>query len=370
MRPRSVLGRVVAVVVMLLVVGAGIVLLVSSGSTDSTEATTSTRPVGPTAATSDTGTSGASSAVPAPRFFAKDSVWNQPIPAGAELDPRSASWSRQVLQQVSTGYAPTINANTFTSAIATVPRGQPKVRVTLDKPNPTLQRQFDAVPVPDDARISPGTDQHLTVYQPSTDTLWEFWKTRHQGEQWFATYGGRIEHVSRNPGYFDGDDSLLGATATGLPLVAGLITLKDARAPSIDHALAISLVHARARWYTWPAQRTDGNTPGADVIPEGAHLRLDPQLDVSELGLPPLVAKMARAAQRYGLIVRDQSGAVAFSAELPPANDRGAWSGPEGEYDGMQSYELAKLFPWKHLQVLKSRQRCCDGNVQHTQLRP
>ena len=51
------------------------------------------------------------------------------------------------------------------------------VHVTLDQgPSQVdLQNAFNAVPIP---RVPgrAGTDGNLAVYQPSTDTMWEFWR--------------------------------------------------------------------------------------------------------------------------------------------------------------------------------------------------
>ena len=75
-----------------------------------------------------------------------------------------------------------------------------------------------------------------------------------------------------------------GASASSLPLVAGTMTLGELESGHIDHALAISVPHARAGTYAWPAQRTDGDG-GALTLPEGAHLRLDPSLNIPAMQL-------------------------------------------------------------------------------------
>ena len=53
-------------------------------------------------------------------------------------------------------------------------------------------------------------------------------------------------------------------------------------------------------------------------MPEGAHLRLNPRLNIAAMHLPKIVEMIALAAQRYGIIVRDQSHAdIGFFAEDP-----------------------------------------------------
>ena len=65
-----------------------------------------------------------------------------------------------------------------------------------------------------------------------------------------------------------------------------------------------------------PAQRSDGSNRSDDAIPAGTRLRLDPSVDVADLGLSPVAAMIARAAQTYGFIVTDKSAAVAVTASI------------------------------------------------------
>jgi hypothetical protein len=126
--------------------------------------------------------------------------------------------------------------------------------------------------------------------------------------------------------------------------------IKEAQAGRINHALAIAMPNVRQGVYSWPAQRTDGNNPSKDSIPEGARFRLDPKLDLARLNLPPLVRTMAEAAQRYGIVVRDYAGLVTFVGEDPARSRAPSW-GPL--YGGKYPSQLLASFPWRHLQLLK-----------------
>ena len=97
--------------------------------------------------------------------------------------------------------------------------------------------------------------------------------------QWHASWGGRIQHVSLDPGYYrnipDGaggysEEAGWGVTASSLPVVGGLITLSDLAAGQINHAIAIMVPQAAKGIFTFPAQRTDGVSTAANAIPEGA----------------------------------------------------------------------------------------------------
>ena len=52
------------------------------------------------------------------------------------------------------------------------------------------------------ARPSAGTDSQITIYQPSTDRLWEYWHFRRERDGWHARWGGAIDDVSSSPGYY------------------------------------------------------------------------------------------------------------------------------------------------------------------------
>jgi hypothetical protein len=162
----------------------------------------------------------------------------------------------------------------------------------------------------------------MVIRQPASDTMWEFFGMRKRADGWHAKWGGRMDKVSANPGHFEEPHPDWGATATSLPLLGGLITIEEARKGRIDHALAFALPQTRAGVHAWPAQRSDGVSRRPGAIPEGTRFRLDPELDVESLGLPALTRLMAEAAQRHGIVLRDQSGAVTFYGEDPTPTGR------------------------------------------------
>jgi hypothetical protein len=301
-------------------------------------------------------------ATPTVRPFAGSSVWNAPLPAHVPLDPASntlvARLNQLVADNVSHRTGPWINTNEFSTPIYTVPGNQATTRVKLDRNEPALQAAFDAVPIPSNARPANGTDHHMVIWQPARDRMWEFWVAEHKPDGWHAQWGGAMTHVSKNPGYFSpaawpGAKPYWGATATSLPLLGGLIRINEARTGRIDHAIALSLPEIRQGQFALPAQRTDGNVPGPNTIPEGARFRLDPKLDVDALNLPPLTKAIAKAAQTHGIIIRDYSGVVAFVGEDPAGVDPGGEDPWPRIYQGQQPTDLLAQFPWDHLQLLR-----------------
>jgi hypothetical protein len=191
--------------------------------------------------------------------------------------------------------------------------------------------------------------------------------------QWHASWGGRITNVSQDPGYYRNianplggwtEQANWGVTAAGLPVVGGLITLADLAAGQINHAVAIMVPQAAKAVFRFPAQRTDGTSAIANAIPEGALFRLPANLNLSAIPMPAATREIAQAAQTYGLIVNDQTGAtVGFRAEDPMPLVRQGQPNPYLNYFSnpttgayLPPNDLLASFPWKYLELLAASQ--------------
>jgi hypothetical protein len=299
------------------------------------------------------------------RFFSPSGLWNESLAANAALDPSSAALMGAFEDEIAAGKQSgtprvTIDTTAYSVPIYTVPAGEPTVRVLLasSTKQSALQSAWDAVPLPAGAQPSEGTDGELVVWQPSSDRMWEFWRLVHGAQGWSASWGGAIEHASSNAGVYTsaawpGATQWWGASATSLALAGGLITLEDLQRGEINHALALSIPNVRASVYSSPAQRTDGKSWSALSLPEGAHLRLEPGLNLGALHLPRLTMMIAQAAQRYGIYVRDGSPNIGFYAQDPVPTGTNPYAGPKGYFEGMTPPQLLASFPWQHLQLLE-----------------
>jgi hypothetical protein len=297
---------------------------------------------------------------PPHRLFSPTSVWNAPLAPNAPLDPtsprRMRSFDAEVRSEITAGSGPWIADASYSTPIYVVGGDQRKVPVKLDTGawgDPLRAALRGGVPLPPRARPAAGTDGHITVWQPDTDTLWEFWRARHASDGWHAAWGGVIHGVSASPGYYRdgaGEHANWGATASSLPVVAGTIRISELNAGHIDHALALDVPVACKGVFSWPAQRTDGYNTAPTCLPEGAHLRLDPHLDLSKLQLPRITRMLAVAAQRYGMIVRDQTArATALYAEDPTPTGTNPYP---RFYGGLKPWTFLPQFPWQHVQLL------------------
>ena len=296
------------------------------------------------------------------RFFSPDSFWNTRPGAGAELDPSSAKLTAALAAnaeaEMTAETGPWIATDAYSVPIYTVPADEPTVRVRLAAQSPALQAAFDEVPLPPSATPSEGTDRHLVVWQPSRNALWEFWRLVRGAEGPQASWGGAMRNVSSNPGVYGPEawpeaQPWWGASASSLSIAGGLITFEDLQAGEINHALALAVPEVRAGVYAAPAKRTDGSSTNPLSLPEGAHLRLDPNLDIAALHLPRITRLIAEAAQRYGIFVRDGSTVVQFFAQDPVTLANNPYTGPGGYFEDRYPSQLLASFPWSHLQLLK-----------------
>jgi hypothetical protein len=292
--------------------------------------------------------------------FAPDSFWYKPILADAPLHSNSANLVRDFLRQLKKYYGhAAINSTDYSSPIYIVGTEIAAVPVRQWDCHKNgywdeeLARQWQAVPIPAYAQPANGTDSEMTIYQPSTDTMWEFWQARKVKKQWEACWGGRMLSVSKNDGIWPPH---YGTTATGLPFLGGQVTVDELRRGVINHVMGIALVETE-NWniYSWPANRSDGWNPSnvSDRIPEGLRFRLDPSISVDALKIHPIAKIIAKAAQIYGFVVWDRSGAIGLRAESAKRFTVLGMPDPyPALWNGTPSYNILMDFPWDRLQFL------------------
>jgi hypothetical protein len=253
--------------------------------------------------------------------FARNGPWNTRLPRQVPLAGNSQAIVDNISLDKQNNFGSwAINTDEYSAPIYYVGHDTPKRRWTwtnclgLPDQSAVIGDSLAAVPTLPDMIVSKGTDESVAIYQPSTDTYWDFWRAEKDANgNWSACWGGKIDHYSRNKGIFTNP---LGATATGLPFGAFTIRIEELRRGYIDHALNIVTVRTRVDCNSWPASRNDGNTVGEDIPCEGQRFRLDPAFDVNTL-TSPAARTIARAMQEYGLIMTDKGGALVTYAEDP-----------------------------------------------------
>jgi len=292
-------------------------------------------------------------------IFLPSSFWNTPIPTDAPINPNSSAYAANLKRQVTQYYnSANVNTRDYAASVYIAPQGAPTQKVGFNDCQskgytPTgLLEQWTAVPIPANAVTAGGTDKEMVIYQPSTDTMWEFWKMDKWSTGWVACWGGKMTNVSKSNGIWNHP---YGTTATGLPFIGGQISIAEARAGSIDHAIGMSLVEVQAGRHSWPANRNDGWVNDSLAIPEGLRFRLDPSVNVETLNLPTYGKMMARAMQKYGVVIWDKAGSVSFRGENPTPYIQAGEPDPYIQlFEGKAGYQIlgSSTFPWEKMQAL------------------
>jgi hypothetical protein len=298
------------------------------------------------------------------------SWWNAPIPADAPLASNSAQLADSLAYMVGSGrwqgaglwgnHTAGVNTDSQTPPVWIAGPGAATIKVGFNNCqsknwiDPAFISMMSAVPIPPGAVPSAGSDQEMVVYQPSTDTEWDLWKTMTPSTSpngdWEACWGGELTGVTHSPEQMPKN---FGVAASGLALQTGLITPADLQSGVIDHVVAIAIPLPQLGGQSWPATRNDGWATGPDAVMEGQRFRLDPAIDVTSLGLTPLGTMIARAAQTYGFVVRDFSTTVTAYADNSVIATSIGQPDPYPPYlGGKPSWDQLTDFPWSRLTAL------------------
>ncbi|MGY4711962.1 hypothetical protein ACXDF8_20750 [Mycolicibacterium sp. CBM1] len=274
--------------------------------------------------------------------FAVDSPWRRVIPPDVQTDPNSAA----MIASVQPTRALAANLVEFAVPIYQADAGTPRhtVACTGDAWGVCPLTGW-SVPIPAAAVPNSGSDGAMVTVDVTTSTIFEFWQATKGGQGWSASWGAVND--LRGSGWGGA------ATGSGASRLGGVIRLGEIRARQISHALALQTNNA-CTIFRSPALKTDGTSTRSDCVPEGAHLQLDPALDLSKLGLTAGELTVATAMQRYGGYVVDAGGApLSVSFEL----DTSAAAGTPGEIyqdAGFRwDYDSMEHVPWEKLRVLR-----------------
>jgi hypothetical protein len=231
--------------------------------------------------------------------------------------------------------------------------GRPVIWVPADQPMVPLSVQAGcgssllastgtSAPIPRWAPSSGSPGSALTVYQPSSDTVWELYEARPvttggsgANRGWSACWGGKA-YLNTFTGVF----SLpYGETATGISNLATEVTEADVLSGSIRHAIALQVANCSMSVY--PANRTNcGYYPGNPA--EGQWFRFSPSVDCAAYDTTPFENEVCVAGKRYGFVIVDQGGSDGVVADYAT----GTWT-DEGNHGPVGS--------WQH----NSKGACC-----------
>jgi hypothetical protein len=285
------------------------------------------------------------------RPFDPASAWNTPIAAGTPVDPMSGTWMRAIADN---GLPLTSNVDQYTIPIYLFDSATPLRTVKLSGHFSTYDAGDDSrkgtgtaptitgVPIPNGASQSAGDDGQIVLWDPVSGTEYSFFQFAKGVDGTYSATNGYRYHTTN--GYFGRFADGQAGRGAGTPYSAGLVRKWEINQGRIDHALAFAY-RSPSPELRYPASKSDGDGVAGVDPPEGARLQLDPSLtdaDFTRWGLSPAAKTIARALQRYGMYVVDNSGSSKIFLE-----DRmtAGW-GPEIEGD------LPSRIPWSAFRVI------------------
>lgn len=240
-------------------------------------------------------------------WYGSASPFNQPIAPGSTVDAGSPAMIERLVAGAGGGFA--IAARAWTTPFYEASSATPKTRVALTA-SWAPKRVLAGVPIPSAAIPDPQADAHLSIVDASSGCEYDFWQAKRAADgSWSASWANAIK-LTGNGIYERG----LATTASGFANGLGKIRPEELAAGEINHALFFAFPSTKAGGPVAPATSSDGRSTVAGAIPEGARLQLDPALDLETLGLAPWQKTIARALQRYGMILGDSGGTVSLYA--------------------------------------------------------
>lgn len=304
---------------------------------------------------------------PPRRFFADDSFWNQPIPADAEIDPRTPRWVK-LLESEPTLQGWLVNCETWTIPIYEVDEHTPTYPIGLRYLTPAEKETwhttkehfghgpgFDRVPLPAAVSADSQEDAHLALVDWKRNLVWDMWAFGKKPDGTFQSATGMV-YAADGPGVFKTED--LGipngesvhfhgpSRASGVPAVAGLILYDEVMAGEVRHKIAAASRFCAFQEFVFPAAWTDGFTEGG--IPEGTVIQLDPALDLGQFSLTPEERVICVALQRYGMVLVD-------IAQGQPIYAEGLWPHPGKSWTGkVRKVGGISQIPHRHYRMIKS----------------
>jgi hypothetical protein len=276
------------------------------------------------------------------RAFSESSYWNTPLPAGAPIDPKSGDYIDYLQGNIVGDFVMLSGADqdgAWGTPIYWAEPTDPFYEVTSDLYQ--VPPEFASVRIPMGAEADDTSDGEIVVYDLERGIVIAMWQAKYNASRdtWTCS-GGDIWYLGSNglEGIVAGSDEPRNSGHRGAPAPIFAVRWDEIEAGAIEHVLKVVIPDPGAT-SVWPMSDSDGDARDPDAPPEGARFRLKRSIDLDSLGLSPAEYAVAEAAQEYGFMITDGSGApVSAGLENVVAEGRG-WL-----WDGVLAWDSLRLF--------------------------
>lgn len=268
-----------------------------------------------------------------PLAFGSTSYWNTALPADVPLDPDSTAMIAWLQGDNVGNYirlGGTGSNGLWGNPVYWSRDGDPTYHV-INTCRFAQPPEFAQIRIPKGAASDATSDSAMTVYDTQKGLVYGLWKASYDAalDRWSAC-GGAVYYLNSNGLDHEaaGSDEPRNNGHRGLPPSTYAVLFDDIRHGAINHVLKISVNHTGCA-FVFPMVGDECGTTAALAPPEGTRVRIKPSVDLSRLGLSPAAMVIARALQRYGAVIGDQSGGPAtLKVENTTAEGRGQlWTG-------------------------------------------
>jgi hypothetical protein len=229
--------------------------------------------------------------------FPASNPWNQDI-SSWPVDPKSSAYIQTVdaLGKNHFLHADFGSDPSYGIPYIIVPATQPSVSVLFNQ----FPAQSDPgpYPIPLNAPVEAGSDQHVIALQAGTCKLYEMYAASAGTNSWTAGSGAVFDLTSNRLR----PDGWTSADAAGLPIFPGLVRRDEVATGHIDHALRVT-VQATQAGFIHPATHFASSSTSPNLPPMGLRIRLKASFDLSPYHGEALV--VLTALKRYGMFVAD-----------------------------------------------------------------
>lgn len=299
-------------------------------------------------------------------IYNSSSPLNTKIPGSMQVDQSSDEYIQKLISGAGTSQSLLIQVGQYSATVFVVDENTPRTDVKLhcgdwwEMGVNTLKE----VPIPEyaepaydsdgeDEPIQKGVcaeesaqDNHMIIIDRTTGCEYDFWQARKEDGNWVASWGNAIELT--DDGIYDKGLSTRGS---GFAFLGGVIWPDELANGEINHALVFSYPFTKSGGPVAPATDSDGTITDAFSLPEGALVRLNPDLDLSTLNLSPPEMTIAKALQEYGMYLVDSGGETGIA--LYAIDPESVASNP---YEGIlpdEDYPVLSNIPLNELQVMQ-----------------
>jgi hypothetical protein len=265
--------------------------------------------------------------------YGETSFWQRTIAKDAPTDANSAAIMSYIKSHSTGGYVAlsgTTESGMWGTPIYRSAVGDPEysVRNTCRTHRPP---EFASVRIPTGAQPDPTSDASMVVIDSGRGKAYALWHAAYDREsKTWSSCGGTVYYLASNrlAGTLKQSDEPRNYGHRGVPPDIFAVTWSEIQSGHIDHILRIAVDQTRCR-HVFPMAGDECGTSNADAPPEGSIIRIKAWVNLWNAGLSKPALVIARALQRYGAVISDQtSGPTELKVENTVAEGRGwLWKG-------------------------------------------